>query len=430
MDKNIFLKSTIILLLGTFITKIFGFIIRIIYTRIIGPDGISLYSLILPTYSLILVISSFSMPISISKLISLNKYRSRDIMVQGVFIILIINFIFMFLLIFFSGFIANSLLHEKNTKILLIGLSLSMPNMGLACIFKGYFYGKQNMIPNTISNIVEQTIRILFVIFILPYFIKKSIVIGVLSFILVNIVTEASSIITFLLILPKNTKLHLSSIKFNYDISLDLFNTSFPLVSSKIIGSIGYFLEPIVLSNILLFVGYDSSFFIKEYGIYNGYAMSLLLLPSFLITALSTSLVPEISKNYASNNIILVKKRLRQSIVISFAFGLVTSLLILFNTSYLLKLIYNTNLGINYTKILCIIFPMYYLEAPLSSFLQALGNSKYIFRVSLLATILKLLFTTLFSLFRIGLYGLIISEGINILLIVYLNYKRVKKILK
>ena len=45
--KNIFIKSTIILILGGIITKILGFIIRIIYTRIVGAEVIGLYSLVI-----------------------------------------------------------------------------------------------------------------------------------------------------------------------------------------------------------------------------------------------------------------------------------------------------------------------------------------------------------------------------------------------
>ena len=55
MKKNLFIKSTLILILSGFLTKILGFIIKVIYTRIIGEYGISLYSIAVPTYSLLLV---------------------------------------------------------------------------------------------------------------------------------------------------------------------------------------------------------------------------------------------------------------------------------------------------------------------------------------------------------------------------------------
>ena len=73
MNKNLFIKSTLILILSGFLTKILGFIIKVIYTRIIGEYGISLFTIATPTYSLLLTISTLAIPISISKLVSENK---------------------------------------------------------------------------------------------------------------------------------------------------------------------------------------------------------------------------------------------------------------------------------------------------------------------------------------------------------------------
>ena len=60
MPKNIFFKSTLILLIGGFFTKILGLIIKIIFTRILKEPGIALYSLIMPTYSLLISLANFN----------------------------------------------------------------------------------------------------------------------------------------------------------------------------------------------------------------------------------------------------------------------------------------------------------------------------------------------------------------------------------
>ena len=57
MKNNKFLTATFILMIGGLITKILGFIIRIIYTRMVGNEAIALYSLVMPTYSLLLTIA-------------------------------------------------------------------------------------------------------------------------------------------------------------------------------------------------------------------------------------------------------------------------------------------------------------------------------------------------------------------------------------
>ena len=71
--KNKFIKSTIILIIGGLITKLLGFVIKIVYTRMIGEDGISLFMLVTPAYSLFITIAQLGLPIAISKLVAENK---------------------------------------------------------------------------------------------------------------------------------------------------------------------------------------------------------------------------------------------------------------------------------------------------------------------------------------------------------------------
>ena len=77
MKRNKFLESTIILLIGGFITKVLGFVIRIVYTRMVGSDAISLYTIVTPTYSLLLTIATLALPIAISKLIAEEKLNNK-----------------------------------------------------------------------------------------------------------------------------------------------------------------------------------------------------------------------------------------------------------------------------------------------------------------------------------------------------------------
>ncbi len=429
MKNNKFLSSTLILLFGGLITKILGFIIKIMYTRIIGPEGISLYTLIVPLFSLTVSIAGFGMPFAISKIVAENKIRSKQVILHGVIILLILNVSLMIGVILASDFIANFLLHEPKVKILIIGSVLAMPNVGLACLLKGYFYGKQKMLPNTISNIIEQSIRILFIIFILPHIIKKSLILGILSYLLLNILTELASIITFIFLLPKKVDLSLKDFKYNKNTISTLLNTSIPLVSSRIIGNVGYFFEPIILSNTMLLVGYSSKFFQMEYGIYNAYSIGLLLMPSFLIQAICTSTIPEISRLNNSNKKLL-NRRIKQVISISFLIGIISTLFIFIFRDKLLLLIYNTTEGSDYIKYLSYFFSLYYLEAPISSILQALGYGKYSLKVTTIGVIIKLVSIFIFTLLKIGLYGLVIAEFLNIIYIVTSSTKKLIEIRK
>ena len=80
--KNKFFTSTFILMLSGLSTKVLGLIIKIIFTRIVGNTTISLYTIVMPTYSLLLTIGTFAMPTTIAKLIApsiFKKYEEGDI---------------------------------------------------------------------------------------------------------------------------------------------------------------------------------------------------------------------------------------------------------------------------------------------------------------------------------------------------------------
>lgn len=429
MPKNKFLTATFILMIGGLITKLLGFIIRIIYTKMVGNDAIGLYSLVMPTYSLLLTIATLSLPIVISKLISENKTRSLKILSNATIITIIINILTIILIYFTKDFIANNLLHDERVSILLMSMALTFPFVSISSILKGYFYGKQKMLPHTISNIIEQIVRIILIYLLIPSLVEKGITYSVMGLILISIASELASIITFLLFVPKKFKITKADLKPDLATTKEIMNISLPTVSSRLIGNIGFFFEPIILTNILLFSGYSMSYILNEYGAYNAYSISLLATPSFFIQAISSSLLPEISRFFGNNNMAMVKRRLKQALILSFIVGIIFSSTIFIFRDTLLKALYNTTNGSNYIMILAPFFVLFYLEGPLQSVLQALGKAKTCMYITLIAIIFKLITMTILSLCHIGMYALVIAEIIDIIIVVYLSFKVIKKIL-
>jgi len=426
MNKNKFLTATFILMLGGLITKVLGFLIRIIYTRMVGMEAISLYSLVMPTYSLLLTIATLSLPIVISKLVSENKERSLKILTNATNITIILNIITIIIIYLTKDLIA-SLLNEPRASILIMAMALTFPFISISSILKGYFFGKQNMIPNTISNIIEQIVRIILIYIIIPPLITKGITYSVMGLILISIATEISSILTFLVFIPKKFTITKQDIKPSLATTKSILSISLPTTSSRLIGNIGFFFEPIILTNILLYSGYSMNYILNEYGAYNAYSISLLTMPSFFIQAISSSLLPEISKFYANKNINMVKRRLKQALILSFFVGLIFSTLIYLFRDKLLLTLYNTTAGSNYIRLLAPFFVLFYLEGPLMSVLQAINKSKTCMFITLIAIIVKLLSMSILSLCHIGMYSLVIAEILDIIIIIYLSTKAINK---
>ena len=138
-SKNLFIKSTLILILGGIITKILAFIIRIIYTRIVGAEVLGLYSLVTPTYSLLITIATLALPTTISKLIAENKHNNLKIISTSTILIMAINFAVVLFMLFSAKFIAINLLHEERCYLLIIAMSLTFPIILFLVLLKDIF---------------------------------------------------------------------------------------------------------------------------------------------------------------------------------------------------------------------------------------------------------------------------------------------------
>ena len=428
--KNKFVKSTLILMLGGAITKILGMIIKIVTNRLIGVEGLGVYMLITPTFMLLIAIAQLGFPIAISKLVAEEKNNNKNLVFSSLPISLTINIIIMIILLFSSSYISNNLLHDNRTLYAIRSIGFVLPFISISSILRGYFFGKQRMFPHIISNVTEDAVRLITIIIGVPIALKKGIESAVSFIVLSNIVSELSSILVLFFFLPKNFKITKEDISPNKKNIKDILNISIPTTGSRLIGNIGYFLEPIILTFFLLKTGYANTYIVKEYGILNGYVMPMLLLPSFFTLAISQALIPIVSKSYSDNNIIYVKKKIKQSILFSSLIGIPATIIFILIPEIPLKLIYNTTSGSTYMKYMAPICLLYYFQAPLSSSLQAMGKAKDSLKGTIIGVSVKLIILAIGCNLKIGLWGLVISTCANIIVVTIYDLRRVKKYLK
>lgn len=415
MFKNKFIKSTIILLLGGFISKIMAMIIRIILTRKIGVEGLGLYMLVLPTFGLFITLANLGMPLAISKLVSEKKKNNKKLVLSLIPLIILFNIFLIILLIVCAPFIANILL--KNSKLLypIMAIGLTLPFITISDMLRGYYFGKQRMWPYTISNNGEQLIRLILVILLVPILLNYSLEIAVTGVVLFNIISEGISIVILILYAPKNILITKKDFSYNKQYTKDAMEIGIPSTGSRLIGTLGAFFEPIILTFVLLMMNYSNNFITLEYGIINGYVLPLLLLPSFFSFAIANALLPIISNSYVNNDKKRARSKLKQALIISLIIGIPVTIIFLFIPEIPLRLIYKTDLGINYIKVLAPVFLLHYIQAPLTATLQAMGKTKCAMYGTLGGIIIKIVILFGFSLLGIGMWGLIIAIASNII---------------
>lgn len=425
--KNTLIKSTIILVIGGFVTKVLGMLIKIVTTRIIGSTSYGLYALIMPTMMLLLSLSQLGLPTALNVLIA-KKKNAKRLITTSLIISLSIDLIIILFLLFAAKYISISLLHEKRVYLSLISIGLILPFVSISNMLRSYFFAKERMLPHVITNVLEDIVKLIVIIIFLPFVLKKGLEITIAFIVLTNILSELTSIIGFIFLIP-NFKTTKEEIKPRKKEIKELLSIALPTTGSRIIGSIGYFLEPIIITSVLYKVGFSNDYILTEYGIINGYVLPLILLPSFFTGALSQALIPTVSKNYAKEKYGLVKRKIKQAIFYSLLIGIPCTLVFTIIPELPLKLIYNTKEGVNYIKFLAPICLLHYIQSPIASSLQAMNKANISLKGTIYGTILRT--TSLYFLsFKLGMWGVVIATSINILFVTIYDYINVRKALK
>ena len=422
MKKSKFIHASIILIIGGFFTKILGMLVKIVLTREIGTKGMGLYAMMSPTFLLLISISGMGLTTALNVLISSKKYNVKKLMFYALIISLSLDLIIIIFLFLFAHSIASNLLNNPILYYPILSMGFILPFISVSNIFRSYYFANERMYPHVISNVLEDLIKLLLILFFTKYFSDN---IGrMLTFILLtNVLSELSSILIFLHYFP-NISLTKEDLKPDQRHFKAIFDIAIPTVISRLIGSVTYFLEPIILTFVLLKGGFSNDYIVSEYGIINGYVMPIIMLPSFFTGAISQALIPNISKNYAKGNMMEVKRKLKQALTISLLIGLSYSVVIFFGGKTLLNVLYKTNEGVNYLKLLLPVFIFYYLEQPLLSTLGAMNKAKINMHISFINMLIRTIGLAIFLYLPFGMAGLLIVLSLNIIFTCfYAGYK-------
>lgn len=396
--NNLLIKNIIILLVSGALAKVLGMLGKIIYTRIAGVNVVGLYTMITPTFMLIISICQFSFPISISKISAEEKYDNKSLLKSAYFVGSIISIILIIILILTSNLIALSL-HNKLLAPAILSISAIIPFVMISSVQRGFLHGKEDMLPASITNVTEEIIKIILILFLLPIAISKGDIASVIFLILFNVITESSNILFMQKVISKKYISNKKG-KVNKKIIKEILSISIPTTSVRLIASIGFFLEPIILTNTLLSSGYSPNYITMEYGIINSYIVPLLSIPSFFSISIASALLPNITKAYANKKYDEFNRKLLKLMFLSMLVGAVCLTIILIFPNEILKLVYNVNFGINYIYLIGPFFLILYMQPTLSVALQAMDKTNKLFLTSTISVIIK--YSTLYVLGKIG----------------------------
>ena len=161
--KSFLVQGSILAVAGV-ITKIIGAVYRVPLVNIMGDTGMGYYGVAFQIYAIALTLTSYSLPLAVSKLVSarvaVGQYRNAYKVFRGALAFAITVGGTAALIIFFgAGFIASELMAMSLSAYALRVLAPCILVVALLGVFRGFFQGNGSMIPTAFSQVLEQIVN-------------------------------------------------------------------------------------------------------------------------------------------------------------------------------------------------------------------------------------------------------------------------------
>jgi len=402
MSKQSFLKGAVILVAASLVNRVLGFVYKIFLSRMIGAEGIGLFYTVFPTLMFVMTLTTAGLPIAMSKLIAEalvdnNLRRVRRILRVSITTVLTLSVLFTTALLVFAPWITQNVLTDERAYYTLLAMTPIIIIIAISSILRGYFQGLQNMSPNAVASILEQTARIFTVLLLASYALPYGLEYAAAGAMAGMVIGEAVGLLYMLynyyfkFRLRKLTSEEENKPQEPFRRMLgSILQIAAPVTLSRVINSITYALEPILVTRCLVSIGLSAAVATTLYGQYSGMAISLLLLPTVFTWSLATTLVPSISEAVASQDQSTVQRRLYQAFRLTALIGLPTSALLTLLATELSSAVFNDRaVG----PILAIMAPagfLLYLQAPLQGILQGLNRAGEAMLNTIIGSVIKL----------------------------------------
>jgi stage V sporulation protein B len=433
--QGAFMRGAVVLIIAGFINKVIGFLYRIFAVRVVGPEGIGLYEMVIPVYSLILVVTTAGIPLAISKYVSeqvsLGNFReARKIFWVALGFLLCSGLVSVGVLWAFIPTLVGEILPDPRVYWCILTLSPTLFFTSISSAFRGYYQGLQNMVPPAIGQVVEQVIRVTVGIYfaskLLPYGIEYSVaglaagtMLGELLGLLVLALTFASHRKKQWKLFPLNYRQKISS---TGNILMSLFAFAIPVSLSRLINSLLLALQAIVIPLRLQVAGNTLRQATELYGQFSGIAISLLGLPTIITLSLATTLVPATSEALSKNDYQLLRSRTVKALQLSLIVGLPAGVVFYLLPEQLCSIIFNSPEAGIPLRILAIGCIFLYLSQTSSGILQGLGKVGITLRNSAAGAVCNIaLIYVLTAVPTYGIRGTAIAMDISWALVALLN---------
>ncbi|RAK06610.1 stage V sporulation protein B [Halanaerobium saccharolyticum] len=329
-----FIKGAAILTAAGLAARVMGFGYRVILTRIIGAEGMGLYQMAYPIYTVLLVVSRSGIPVALAKLIADKIAADKRKEAYKIFKVarkmsFIVGLIISIIMALSARPLISLLSLDPRSYYAVLAISPAIFVVSIMASYRGFFQGLQDMVPTAKSQILEQFIRMFtmvgLVVFLVPYgldYAAAGASFGAVS-------GAFGGLLILLYIYAKRREKIFSFLEKGSDsVELSTKNVVKRIISLGVPITLGALVMPLMSLVDLVFVPnrlQAAGYMVREatalYGMFSAVAMPLVNFPTIITVSLAASLVPAIAEAFTLGKEKLINYRtqtaLRLTVLIS-----------------------------------------------------------------------------------------------------------------
>lgn len=335
--EGAFLIQGAILASAGIITKIIGVIYRIPLINIMGDQGQAYYGIAFEIYAIALLLTSYSLPLAVSKLVSARvakgERRNAFRVFKAALIFAVTAGTAIGLIVFFgSDFIAGKIMAMEPSKYALRVLAPCLLVVAIMGVIRGYFQGLGTMLPTAISQILEQIVNAVVSVVGASYlfqFGKKAAetkakeylpaaygaaggTLGTLCGAIAGLLFLAFVFLAYRKIIKRQLRRDHSRYRESYsDIFIVLFYTITPVILSTAVYQSTKILDAGIFSNIMDVQGMAKEKYETLWGMYTGKFNTLVNVPLAIANAVGASVIPSLTAAVTSGDRKLVYSKIQ-----------------------------------------------------------------------------------------------------------------------
>lgn len=293
MKKNTFLRGAAVIAAGGFLAKLIGALYRIPLTNLIGGHGMGLYQMVYPFYCLLLTVSATGIPSSIAKMVAERRasgVSEAPLLKSAMKLFLLIGACGTLLMTALSPLLSAA----QDSPELQSGYLALAPSVFLVSgisVLRGWFQGRNNMLPTALSEVTEQLVKVGFGL--LFAYLYRADVEKAVTFILLSVSLSEAAALLLMLFLRGRVKAPFEGLKEGDRVAMkSILRLSIPVTLSAAILPLSSLLDSVIIVRLMKGYAEDA---VALYGLFSGGATTIVNLPVSVCYGVAAASVPAVS---------------------------------------------------------------------------------------------------------------------------------------